>query len=105
MLFIETPLFTKLVQDFLSHDSYVELQQTLILRPETGKLIPGSGGLRKMRWGDVHRGKRSGFRVIYYWDVPHDVIYMLLIYKKAEQEDLTPDQVRILRRLIQEYLE
>jgi mRNA-degrading endonuclease RelE of RelBE toxin-antitoxin system len=104
MLFIETPLFTKLIQDILSHDSYVQFQQVLLLRPETGKVVRGSGGLRKIRWGDEQRGKSGGLRIIYYWDTPHDIIYLLLVYKKNVQEDLTPDQLRILRRLIEEYL-
>ena len=105
MVFIETPVFTRLIEDLLLHDSYVELQHGLLLRPEAGALIPGSGGLRKIRWGIGPQGKRGGLRVIYYWDKPHDTIFMLLVYRKSEQEDLTSDQAKLLRRLIKEYLE
>ena len=105
MIFIETPVFTKLVEDLLPHDSYVDLQHALLLRPDTGSVIPGSGGIRKSRWGIEQQGKRGGLRVIYYWDKPNETIYMLLIYRKSEREDLTPDQIKFLRRLIKEYLE
>ena len=93
MLFIETPIFTKLVIDLISDDEYRKLQLALVLRPEAGKLISGSGGLRKIRWKSGGSGKRGGLRVIYFWDVPMDIIYMLLIYKKNKQEDLTPNQL------------
>ncbi len=105
VIFVETPVFTKLIEDLLPHDSYVMLQHRLLMRPEAGFLIPGSGGLRKIRWGIERQGKRGGLRVIYFWDKPQDTIYMLLIYRKNEQEDLTPDQVKVLRRLVKEYLE
>jgi mRNA-degrading endonuclease RelE of RelBE toxin-antitoxin system len=105
MIFIETPVFSKLVEDWLPHDSYVDLQHALLLRPDTGPVIPGSGGLRKVRWGIEQQGKRGGLRVIYYWDKPDEIIYMLFIYRKSEREDLTPGQIKALRRLIKEYLE
>lgn len=63
--FIETKLFTKLVNEHLSDEEYARLQEVLIRDPETGDLIPGSGGIRKVRWGVKGRGKRGGIRVIY----------------------------------------
>jgi mRNA-degrading endonuclease RelE of RelBE toxin-antitoxin system len=104
MTFIETPIFTKLVEGYLSQESYIELQYTLMFRPETGVVMPRSGGLRKMRWSSEQRGKRGGFRIIYYWDKPHDTFYMLVMYPKSVQADLTPDQVKRLRDLVREYL-
>ena len=104
MLIIETPLFTKLIQELVPDENYRLLQQTLILRPETGDLIQGGGGLRKIRWKVPGRGKRGGLRVIYYWDVSAERIYMLLAYLKNQQEDLTPAQLRQLRQLIKEWL-
>ena len=104
MFFIETPIFTKLVIDLISDDEYRKLQLALVLRPEAGKLIPGSGGLRKIRCKSGGRGKRGGLGLIYFWDVPEDRIYMLLIYKKSKQEDLTPNQLKILRNLVKELL-
>ncbi len=104
MLFIETPVFTKLVSELLPEDYYRKIQLALILRPEAGKIIPGSGGLRKIRWKSRGSGKRGGLRLIYFWDVPEDRIYMLLIYKKSKQEDFTPNQLKILRNLVKELL-
>ncbi len=104
MLFIETPVFTKLVTDLIPDDEYRKIQLALVLRPVAGKIIPGSGGLRKIRWRSSGSGKRGGLRLIYFWDVQEDRIYMLLIYKKSKQEDLTPRQLRILRDLVKEFL-
>ena len=102
MLFVETPVFTGLVRKSLDDDEYRALQLTLLLRPEQGPLIPGSGGLRKIRWGKEGRGKRGGLRVIYYWDKPSSRCFMLFLYAKNEQGDLTPSQVRTLARLVRE---
>ncbi len=105
MLFIETPVFTKLVTDLIPDDEYRKIQLALVLRPEAGKIIPASGGIRKIRWRIHGSGKRGGLRIIYYWDVPDDTIFMLLIYQKSKQEDLTPNQLKILRNLVKEFIE
>jgi len=105
MLFIETPIFTKLVCELLPDDDYRMIQQALFFRPETGKIIKGSGGLRKIRWKTQGSGKRGGFRLIYYWDTPYDTIYMLLIYRKSKQEDLTSNQLKTLSSLVKEMLQ
>jgi hypothetical protein len=67
LVFLETPLFTRLVGNYLTDASYRELQHALMENPEFGDLIPGTGGFRKARWEDPRRGKgkRSGLRVIY----------------------------------------
>ena len=67
-----------------------------------GAVIRGSGGLRKVRWAPEGRGKRGGVRVIYYWAVDEAVCYMLYLYGKNEQGDLTPTQIRMLGRLVRE---
>jgi mRNA-degrading endonuclease RelE of RelBE toxin-antitoxin system len=102
--FIETPVFSSQLSRVLSDDEYRALQTALILRPEQGVLIPGSGGLRKVRWMRRGKGKRGGLRVIYYWDSAVSVVYLLFLYSKSRQEDLTPDQSKLLRRIVQEAL-
>ena len=102
MRFIETPVFTSSVRRLLDDDQYRALQLALVLRPEHGKLIPGAAGLRKLRWGAEGRGKRGGVRTIYYWAVEEHVCYMLYVYAKNEQGDLTPAQVKALARLVRE---
>jgi hypothetical protein len=102
MIFVETSIFTRQVQDLLTADEYRQLQVTLLYRPDLGAVIPGSGGLRKARWSAKGHGKRGGVRVIYYWAVAFDRILLLLMYPKNEQDDLTPDQLKVLRRIIEE---
>ena len=101
MIFIETPTFTKRILYLMDDDEYWELQSHLAQHPELGKVIPGSGGMRKLRWAGSGRGKRGGLRVIYYWWVASDRISMLFIYRKNEQDDLTPQQVRLLRQALE----
>ena len=102
MRFVETPIFTKEACDLLDDDEYRALQLALIFRPEQGAIIPGSGGLRKLRWGGKGRGKRGGLRVIYSQEKEEDTFYMLFVYQKNDQEDLTPTQLRVLGRLVRE---
>lgn len=102
MRFVETPVFTSLVRRHLPDEQYRGLQLALLLRPEQGVVIRGSGGLRKLRWALEGRGKRGGLRVIYYWAVEEQVCYMLYLYGKNEQGDLTPAQIRVLGKLVRE---
>ena len=102
MRFIETLIFTAAVTSLLSDEGYRQLQLALLIRPEQGALIRGSGGLRKLRWGAQGRGKRGGVRVSYYWHAGERCFYMLLTYAKATQDDMTPAQLRVLRRLVKE---
>jgi mRNA-degrading endonuclease RelE of RelBE toxin-antitoxin system len=99
---IETSLFTRQVQELLSENEYRLLQITLLQNPESGAIIPGSGGLRKKRWSLGGKGKRGGSRVIYYWAVTKEQILMLMIYAKNEKDDLTTAQLKILKRIIEE---
>ena len=103
MIFIETSIFTKEIQHLLPDDNYRMLQTVLMLRPDAGNLIRGSGGLRKIRWSLPGTGKRGALRIIYYWNTP-DSIFMLFAYKKTEQEDLTVEQLKLLRRTVKEML-
>ncbi len=100
MVFIETPVFTEDLLELLSDDEYKEMQKTLLLEPETGDLIQGSGGFRKMRWKQGGKGKRGGVRVIYYWEKSTQKLYLVFIYKKSVQEDLTQDQIKLLKSLV-----
>ncbi len=102
MRFIETSVFTAVLHRHLDDERYRQLQMALMLRPEQGPIIKGSGGLRKIRWAPAGVGKRGGVRVIYYWAPVEAVFYMLYIYAKTEQGDLTPQQVRALARVVRE---
>ena len=82
--FIEAPMFSEKVYEYLSEDEYAALQWTLAVRPEAGKVIPGSGGLRKIRWSAKGQGKRGGTRVIYYFQKEDGEIWLITIYAKSE---------------------
>ena len=84
-------------------DQYRELQSALIIDPEIGELIKESGGLRKVRWKLPGGGKRGGARIIYYWAVSDDQIYMLYGYAKNDQADLTKDQLKILKQIVEKW--
>lgn len=101
MIFVETPTFTRRILDLMEDDEYRELQSYLAEHPNIGKVLPGSGGMRKLRWAGSRRGKRGGLRLIYYWWIAKDRISMLFIYRKNEQDDLTPEQVKLLRRALE----
>lgn len=102
MVFLETKFFTRRITELLPDDEYSELQQELVARPDIGKVIPGSGGIRKLRWGVEKRGKRGGARFIYYWATAQDQILMLFVFAKNEADDLTKDQIKQLRAIVEE---
>jgi mRNA-degrading endonuclease RelE of RelBE toxin-antitoxin system len=102
MVIIETSIFTRQVLALLSDEEYRNLQSALVAHPDSGAIIPGGGGLRKVRWSVGGRGKRGGVRIIYYWSVRQDTILMLYMYEKNEQENLTPDQLKVLKRIVEE---
>jgi mRNA-degrading endonuclease RelE of RelBE toxin-antitoxin system len=95
--FVETKLFTRLVLEYLSDDDYSELQQALIANPEAGAIIPGSGGVRKLRWGLAGRGKRGGIRVIYYLRTRQGRIWMLTLYPKNVAENISANVLKQIK--------
>ena len=100
--FIETRLFTRLVLQYLDDDEYRELQKVLMNNPETGNIIPGSGGLRKVRWRAPGRGKRGGYRVIYYARLKQGVILMLTMYPKNVAENIPAHVLRQIRKEVED---
>jgi hypothetical protein len=97
--FVETKLFSRLLSDYLTDEQYRLLQQSLAESPEQGALVPGSGGVRKVRWAQPGRGKRGGVRVIYYARIREGVIWMLTIYAKNEEENIP---AHVLRKIKEE---
>ena len=105
-LFIELPPFERYRQDYLTDDEYRNLQNFLLLTPKAGNLIAGTGGLRKLRFGDPKRGKgkRGGLRVIYYWYEMKLHFWLFTLYYKDEMSDLGQKERKALMDLLNKEL-
>lgn len=101
-IFKELPPFERFRKDYLTDDQFVALQQLMLLDPEIGDVIKGSGGLRKMRLGDPRRGKgkRGGLRIIYYWWISAELFLLFAIYGKDEMDDLSPKELSLLATML-----
>jgi hypothetical protein len=102
MEFIETPTFTRMLTALLTDDEYRGLQNELMEDPESGDIIKGGGGIRKLRYAAQGRGKSGGVRVIYYWVKDNHQIYMLVVYPKSKKDNLTDKETAILREFVKE---
>jgi hypothetical protein len=102
MEFIETPIFTKLITGLLEDNEYRLLQNEIAQNPEAGDLIPGGGGIRKVRFAAQGKGKRGGARLIYYWQKSRSRVYMLVAYTKAKQTGLDPEQAAFFKTMVKE---
>jgi len=102
MELIETPVFTKKIAGLLADDEYRKLQWFLAINPEAGPVIPGGGGIRKLRWSITGKGKRGGIRIIYYVYARDAKIYLLFPYKKSRQGDLTKEQLKMLHDYVKD---
>jgi hypothetical protein len=102
MIFVELTPFVAFREDHWTDEDLRAMQNVLLVTPDAGDLIRGGGGLRKLRWSVQGRGKRGGARVIYYWHVPGERIYLIYGYVKSRSEDLTARQLKVLRELMKD---
>lgn len=105
VVFIETPIFEGLVAATLTDEDYGALQQALADHPDSGALIRGGKGIRKVRWALPGGGKSGGIRVMYYWRVTEDQILLIYLFPKNERADLTPAQLKRLASYAEEQLQ
>ena len=98
--FIEAPFFTKAVLRYLTDDEYAKLQAHLNSNAEARVVVPGSGGVRKLRWSVAGRGKRGGLRVIYYLRRKQAQVWMLTLYGKSAQESIPAHLLRQMKEAI-----
>ena len=95
--FIESPLFAAHLPDYLSDEEYTLFQQHLIDHPETGDMVRGSGGVRKVRWKRAGRGKSGGVRICYYVRNTAGQILLLVIYAKSAQDSISGSILKAIK--------
>lgn len=98
---VETPMFVKLVDKLLDEAERTQLTSFIAANPETGSVVPGSGGVRKMRWGLPGLGKQGGARVIYFNRLPDGEIWLLLIYGKSERDNISASILKMIKEEIE----
>ena len=106
-VFVELPAFSRYRADYLDDEGFRELQAAMMKSPESGDVIEGTGGLRKLRHADARRGKgkRGGLRVIYYWWDGVSQFWLFTLYDKDEMMDLNPDEKKALKDMLKTELE
>jgi len=102
-VFIESIEFTQWVTEYLTDQALTALQRDLMCDPEAGDAMPGCVGLRKLRIADPRRGKgkRGGARVIYLHVPEANVIFLITVYGKNQKDDLSADDKKLYRHLVQ----
>jgi mRNA-degrading endonuclease RelE of RelBE toxin-antitoxin system len=90
------------VVEYLTDEEYGALQESLIGNPDAGPVIPGSGGILKIRWAAQGRGKRGGYRIIYYVRRTHGVLWMLTMYPKNVAENIPTHVLRQIRKEVED---
>lgn len=96
--FVESSAFQRASTAYLDDDEYAELQRFMMGHPESGQVVPGSGGVRKLRWTRAGMGKRGGLRIIYFVRYRPNEFWMLAIYAKAKTDDVP---AHILKQLLE----
>lgn len=100
--FVEVSRVSTIRDKYFSDGEYHLLQLFLMANPGAGSVIPGSGGVRKLRWGAEGKGKRGGLRVVYFWIASDSRVFFITVYRKSEVSDLSPGAIKQIRKLIRE---
>ena len=100
MQIFATKIYERAIRKLLSDDSRREMEAAIVADPAAAPVMPGTGGIRKLRWAGSGRGKRGGIRTIYFHHAWPEAIYMLAAYAKAARDDLSPSDKKALARLV-----
>lgn len=98
--FRRTSVYDRVAKEFLDDEQERQIELALLANPEIGDVIPGTGGARKMRVALPGRGKSGGARVVYVFVQVRETVHLLLAYRKARQENLTPEQTGLVRAMV-----
>ncbi|WPA92774.1 type II toxin-antitoxin system RelE/ParE family toxin [Providencia zhijiangensis] len=101
--FVETTVFSKRRRLLMDDTEFQSFQTFLLENYALGDTISHTGGCKKIRWNRTGMGKSGGLRIIYYVRAMNGRIYLLLIYPKNEQDDLSEQQKSILRTLSKQF--
>ncbi len=106
-VFVELTSFSSSRAEYLGDEGFSTLQTELMIHPEAGAVIEGTGGLRKLRQSDKRRGKgkRGGLRVIYYWWDGGAQFWLFTLYDKDEMADMTDSEKRLFKARLKAELE
>jgi len=96
---VETPEFIGRIGKLMPDTEREELIAFLAANAEAGDLIPGTGGVRKLRWGLEGRGKRGGARIIYFFRNTRTPVFLLTAFAKNQRADLSQAERNELRSL------
>jgi hypothetical protein len=100
MTVVETLRFLKDTQPLMSESERAELVAFVAANPEVGRVIPESGGIRKLRWSLPGRGKRGGARVVYYYHGERLPVFLLAAYAKNEKANLSKAERNAMKKLV-----
>ena len=100
MQIFATRTYERAIRKLIPETVRKEMEAAIVANPRGTPVIPGTGGIRKLRWAGSGRGKRGGIRTIYFYHAGPETIYMLTAYAKADRDDLTPDDKKALSRLV-----
>jgi hypothetical protein len=103
VVFVEARSFTRRWPDYMTEEELREFQNYVLETPDAGDVIKGTGGIRKVRWQQKGVGKRGGLRIIYFWQVADGHIYLLTVYQKNEYEDLSKDEYKLLKKVVERW--
>ena len=99
---VETTLFQRQWPHYWTEDERGTFAAYIAEHPAAGDVVPGSGGIRKVRWGRAGSGKSGGVRVIYFTRNAEDKVVLLTLYAKAKTDNLTGPQLKEIRRVLEE---
>lgn len=100
MQIFATRTYERAIRKLIPATARKEMEAAIVADPSGAPVIPGTGGIRKLRWAGSGRGKRGGIRTVYFYHRGPEAIYMLTAYAKADRDDLTRDDRKTLSRLV-----
>ncbi len=98
---VATTRYEREVRRLLVELERTAMEESIAADPEAHPVVPGTGGVRKARWGRGRKGKSGGVRAIYYYVAAKTVVYLLLVYSKSEQSDMTAADRKAVKKFVE----